>query len=256
MLFITCRACFVFVLEMENVETMVPVPPSSVFKVLCTLNALDRHFPFLPLLPTPTPCPCPTRIEKKRMHFQSPVWGPKSTGWVHFKRCSRRSKEPVDQDNTDDFYLNELIVFLFLPRSAQDSVYEREVSNFQEFGEEGEVWFGEDAVERMVDYLSEVLPLTSPDDSASTPAPPRILDVGTGNGHLLFALVEAGSPQTVLKGIDYSAPSIDLAKALGKSKEMEGVIFEVADLMDQEQVEALGKWDVVCDKGTFDAASF
>jgi len=42
-----------------------------------------------------------------------------------------------------------------------DHVYEREVANFKESGDEGEVWFGEDSVEKMVDWVLENVPVSS-----------------------------------------------------------------------------------------------
>ncbi|CAO3671905.1 unnamed protein product [Rhizopus stolonifer] len=36
-----------------------------------------------------------------------------------------------------------------------DTVYDRENENFKEIGDIGEVWFGEESVERMVEWVTE-----------------------------------------------------------------------------------------------------
>jgi len=96
---------------------------------------------------------------------------------------------------------------------------------------------------------------------------PYVLDLGTGNGHLLFSLLEAQEEDlpegtvdpTKLCGIDYSTASIALARSIGtkRSNGCEKVVFDVVDLRDAQQVgqltskanDGLG-WDIVCDKGT------
>ena len=127
-----------------------------------------------------------------------------------------------------------------------DSVYEREVRTYNEVGEEGEVWFGEDALMRMTNFLEDHV------DPSST-----VLDLGTGNGHLLFELCALDFEPANMLGIDYSPGSIDLAKAVGQGRGdgCENVPFQQADLLDDAQVSRLAEtpWDVVCDKGTMDA---
>ncbi|BGP56520.1 hypothetical protein JCM8202_004584 [Rhodotorula sphaerocarpa] len=136
-----------------------------------------------------------------------------------------------------------------------DSVYEREVKMFKEIGDEGEVWFGEDAAQDMVEWAEEHFPQTDG----------RILDVGTGNGQLLFAFSAAG--YTSLTGIDYSPLSIRLANDILQTRaapDSEHELsdppprFFVADVLDA----ALGRdvpgvtgerWDLITDKGTYDA---
>ncbi|EIM20569.1 S-adenosyl-L-methionine-dependent methyltransferase [Wallemia mellicola CBS 633.66] len=128
-----------------------------------------------------------------------------------------------------------------------DEVYEREVENFEEIGEEGEVWFGEDSVEKMIDWALDNVP--------SEESGPTVLDMGTGNGHLLFELVSNGYQGKYLKGVDYSPASVKLSNQIAKSKgdNFEEVAFDVVDVLDKQQISNLGQWDVVMDKGTFDA---
>lgn len=135
------------------------------------------------------------------------------------------------------------------------SAHRREVNTFADIGDEGEVWFGEDSVDRMVRYLVDLL--------AGTQDAPRVLDLGMGNGHLLFAIAEDEDLQEVIEpqrmlGVDYSEPSVALAKAVGKARggPCKDIHFEVADLCNAACVDALAKscgaagWDIVCDKGT------
>ncbi|GAA5875746.1 hypothetical protein JCM8547_007056 [Rhodosporidiobolus lusitaniae] len=151
-----------------------------------------------------------------------------------------------------------------------DDVYQREVKMFKEIGDEGEVWFGEDAAQDMVEWAEEHFPQLDG----------RILDVGTGNGQLMFAFSSAG--YTSLTGVDYSSLSIELAQNIlsarlsasstpsastADEEEEESSApslasptprFFVADILDvalDKQVEGVTgeKWDLVTDKGTYDA---
>ncbi|WFD28851.1 N-acetylphosphatidylethanolamine-hydrolyzing phospholipase D [Malassezia nana] len=120
--------------------------------------------------------------------------------------------------------------------------------------------FGEDSVERMVRHLVEWMEETHSEKM------PYVLDLGTGNGHLLFSLLEAleDRPDDLvdpsrLCGIDYSAASIALSRTIGskRSDGCEKILFETVDLRDAHQVAQLKSkandglgWDIVCDKGT------
>ena len=81
----------------------------------------------------------------------------------------------------------------------------------------------------------------------------RIVDLGCGNGHLLLEL--AGEGYQELVGIDYSEPAIKLAKAVAKQRQLENVIsYETVDLLGSDWA-SQNQFDVVLDKGTFDAIS-
>ena len=54
--------------------------------------------------------------------------------------------------------------------------YRRENQNFRENGDEGEVWFGEDAMNRMVKFLDRIVE----EDLIQNNDP--VVDLGTGNG--------------------------------------------------------------------------
>lgn len=142
-------------------------------------------------------------------------------------------------------------------------MYSSELVNFGEIGDEGEVWFGEDSVEKMVDWALDHVP---------TDPSPYILEVGAGNGNLLFALHEAGFAAERMRGVDYSADAVKLAQAIATSKQRAkdeheedasvtgpgAITFAVCDFLAEDVpllggVQGVATWDLVLDKGTFDA---
>lgn len=121
----------------------------------------------------------------------------------------------------------------------------------------------------MVDWATEYVP---PAESF-----PYILEVGSGNGALLFALLEAGYQPDQICGVDYSEDAVTLAKNIAKARAQdaqdsddersdseeedkaiasERINFRVCDFL-KEVAPSLdgqsGGWDLVLDKGTFDA---
>ncbi|KDE07726.1 hypothetical protein MVLG_02000 [Microbotryum lychnidis-dioicae p1A1 Lamole] len=127
-----------------------------------------------------------------------------------------------------------------------DEVYEREVKMFKEIGDQGEVWFGEDAADKMVEWVQEHVPQTDA----------NLLDLGTGNGQLLFRLSEEG--YTSLTGIDYSLSSIELAESILSSTTQHpkpSINFFVSDILSPDPDPRLTqkRWKVLLDKGTYDA---
>ncbi len=73
-----------------------------------------------------------------------------------------------------------------------------------------------------------------------------ILDIGTGNGHVIQRLLRRG--YTHITGIDYSEKSIELARTqIGASIE-----FQVID-MTASDTSSLNRFDIGIDKGTLDA---
>jgi len=147
----------------------------------------------------------------------------------------------------------------------------------------GTIWFSDSAAEeKMIEYMN-TLELSQDIDNEDNDAL-RILDLGTGNGHLLFALREDGWAAELV-GVDYSEKSVRLAQQIHQKQleEVEGVENEDnKDDGDNMSVRdnRLGKWspgtlsfeqydilqdtpglwlkhgfDIVLDKGTFDAIS-
>jgi SAM-dependent methyltransferase len=102
--------------------------------------------------------------------------------------------------------------------------------------------------------------------AASSPVAVSILDLGTGNGSALFQLRLSGNFTGPMLGVDYSPQSISLARTLAHryastdSKTLCGDIqFEVLDLIHSDPATQpwwpRGGFDLVLDKGTFDAIS-
>ncbi|KAF9456614.1 S-adenosyl-L-methionine-dependent methyltransferase [Collybia nuda] len=135
-----------------------------------------------------------------------------------------------------------------------DKVYESEITNFEEIGDEGEVCrihrFGIESVKNMVKWVTDNVPISTN---------PSVLEIGAGNGALLFGLCEAGYPATSLSGIDYSPGAVKLAKAIASSRGYE-IAFHACEFLHEDppglshtKREVLALWDVMLDKGTFDA---
>lgn len=154
-----------------------------------------------------------------------------------------------------------------------NEAYTRESLNYQDDpADEGTIWFEDTgAEEKMIEYLENTTLTMVPEDprcgkSTKDDTTLRILDVGTGNGHLLFALRDAGWHSDMI-GIDYSEISVKFAQQINDARqpaveaETEGshrnVRFKVYDLFNED---AAPSWvsdgfDIMLDKGTFDAIS-
>ncbi|KAJ7475956.1 S-adenosyl-L-methionine-dependent methyltransferase [Mycena latifolia] len=105
----------------------------------------------------------------------------------------------------------------------------------------------------MVKWALEHVP---PSQNAST------LEVGSGNGTLLFALADAGYDASCLCGIDYSADAVHLAQAIAATMEDgDSITFAECDFLTTDPPrlpnmppeQRSDVWDLLLDKGTFDA---
>ncbi|KAH7724721.1 Protein F29B9.1 [Aphelenchoides avenae] len=127
-----------------------------------------------------------------------------------------------------------------------DRHYETELCNFEETGDEGEVWFGRSAENRMLRFLVDKVPR----DAA-------IIDLGTGNGSVLRNLRLKGF--TNLCGVDYCDKAVELARRTAETEKGPSDVtieFKAADLIAEKTDPNLrGRFDVVLDKGTWDAIS-
>jgi EEF1A lysine methyltransferase 2 len=109
--------------------------------------------------------------------------------------------------------------------------------------------FGEDSVEKMVDWCIDNIP---PSRS------PSVLEIGSGNGILLTSLVERGYNPELIQGIDYSSGAIELAQkvALARGESLSMITYRVCDFLNID-VPKLDDQDppfeLILDKGTFDA---
>ncbi|KAK6434977.1 Protein-lysine N-methyltransferase efm4 [Oleoguttula sp. CCFEE 5521] len=136
-----------------------------------------------------------------------------------------------------------------------ERAYALELSNHASAPEdEGTVWFDESNAETAVCNLLDRLEEDGHFDRTTA----RVLDLGTGNGHMLFTLREEGY-EGELVGVDYSAASVALARRIEEARELDdgqGVRFEEWDVLTQPPGDWFGEdFEIVLDKGTFDAIS-
>ena len=112
-------------------------------------------------------------------------------------------------------------------------------------------WFSDcNAPAKIISYLK----------SLGLPPETSIIDLGTGNGALLFSLREEGFLGEML-GLDYAVEGVKLAEKLaeerafgtsgGKSKRIDFMEWDILSSSPWQR----GEWDLVIDKGTFDAIS-
>ncbi|KAF6806850.1 S-adenosylmethionine-dependent methyltransferase [Colletotrichum sojae] len=156
------------------------------------------------------------------------------------------------------------------------SLYTTELSNnASDPSDRGTVWFDDsDAESKLLTYL-ENLTESAPFDHSLRQSDASFLDLGCGNGSLLFALRNEGWAGRAL-GVDYAPQSVELARRIARQRsEAPKEDEEMADADDEEEdvkepefdewdllngpwktvlngAQADG-WDVVLDKGTFDA---
>ncbi|KAK6464013.1 methyltransferase domain-containing protein [Scheffersomyces coipomensis] len=141
--------------------------------------------------------------------------------------------------------------------------YQLEKNNFESNDEDtGECWFDDsDAEAKMISFIIEKLtdqefPFQKSDIS--------FLDLGTGNGHLLFQLNEDlqeeydGEESFNFTGIDYSPDSVEFAEKIAHKKyEDTDFKFQQVDLLKKDDAffsdAHIGKYDILLDKGTLDA---
>ena len=157
-------------------------------------------------------------------------------------------------------------------REYWSQAYATERQNFTANpSDEGTIWFSDaGAEERMLAFLSDLADedalhkeadgdIDAGEEAESFVPPTRFLDLGTGNGHLLFALREDGWEGEMV-GVDYAGESVVLASEIraAKGSEYEDIAFHEFDILGkgQEVPAWVGSgFDVVLDKGTFDAVS-
>lgn len=176
-----------------------------------------------------------------------------------------------------------------------DSAYTVELANHTaatpHSPDEGTIWFSDaDAEAKVIEYLetlSDELVLVKGHDAAAVAEEEEeedggggggrrrattFLDLGTGNGHMLFALRQEGWLGEMV-GVDYSAKSVELCRRIlerrrrDDSDDRDGTERVTLDKMRFEEYDVLGQpvalpacmpssgFDVVLDKGTFDAIS-
>jgi SAM-dependent methyltransferase len=169
-------------------------------------------------------------------------------------------------------------------KSDDDSDEESDEDDIAENDDPGTSWFSEyHAPEKVLRFLTAAsFPLapcnTHQDGSEPGRRQPSILDLGTGNGSMLTLLRERGGFTGHMVGVDYAMKSVELARRLVRGSSSSGanadnnksIRFEVWDILavandgDDEEVQSTlpdwfpvdqGGFDIVLDKGTFDAVS-
>ncbi|OBA21386.1 hypothetical protein METBIDRAFT_11909 [Metschnikowia bicuspidata var. bicuspidata NRRL YB-4993] len=142
--------------------------------------------------------------------------------------------------------------------SSWNQFYRKEIENFgQNEQDTGECWFDDSGAERkVVDFFCLLV------DEHEVPPTARLVDLGTGNGHLLFELFETicdECPDAGLQyhGIDYSPDSVAFAQLIAQRRyPQQRFTFETVDFISQDcayLAENAGSFDVLFDKGTLDA---
>uniref|UniRef100_UPI00398EF49D EEF1A lysine methyltransferase 2 isoform X2 n=1 Tax=Pristiophorus japonicus TaxID=55135 RepID=UPI00398EF49D len=122
-----------------------------------------------------------------------------------------------------------------------DRAYERELQFFHDSGDVGDIWFGEESMDRQITWL----------ESQKIPKDTALLDIGTGNGVFLIELAKAGF--TNLTGIDDSSSAVKFAKAIAEKEEVLSLKLQVADFL--HPFPNLSQYEICVDKGTFDVIS-
>lgn len=134
--------------------------------------------------------------------------------------------------------------------------YELELRNYEEDGDEGEVWFGKGLSRKITDWI--VGDLRSRVDSQSR----FVVDIGCGNAFIPCTLIDKLQSNNLSNnvsalGIDYSINSVNLSNKIVADRGLADLItIEQCDFLDQRQLEKVTrgeKYDFVVDKGTFDA---
>lgn len=127
-----------------------------------------------------------------------------------------------------------------------DEFYAIEQNNFDHNPQDtGECWFSDcDAEEKMITFLFDNVGEKAIKEDCT------MVDIGTGNGHLLFSLRDEGF-KGLMKGIDYSENSINFAKSICEEQEYSDFEFETVDIFNKEWNPSTA--DVILDKGTLDA---
>ncbi|KAI9758358.1 MAG: hypothetical protein M4579_003097 [Chaenotheca gracillima] len=163
-------------------------------------------------------------------------------------------------------------------KSYWSDIYKRDLANHESTPDEiGAVWFDDsDAESKVLSYLISL----AEDQGTNSRSTGEIdkdkttfLDLGTGNGHMLFELREGGFSGPMV-GVDYATESVELARRIASEEDVEDtdLRFECWDIMasgsSSDRNNGLPEWvprcaeatrgsgfDVLLDKGTFDAIS-
>ncbi|KAI0527831.1 hypothetical protein F5B22DRAFT_632416 [Xylaria bambusicola] len=145
-------------------------------------------------------------------------------------------------------------------REYWDELYTTELANHaHDPADTGTAWFDDsDAEAKLIEFLEES---ERAGEFGLDVRNTSFLDLGTGNGALLFALRDNGWEGAML-GVDYSALSVRFARRIERARrdvhfaEHDILHSPATALLDERYAPSIRRgWDVVLDKGTFDAIS-
>ncbi|XP_068597378.1 EEF1A lysine methyltransferase 2 isoform X2 [Brachionichthys hirsutus] len=153
--------------------------------------------------------------------------------------CGSVNNSVTDEDNDlndADFAPSKLGT-----KEYWEDVYQKDLETFKDIGDVGEIWFGEESVNRVLRWMEQ----------AGVPQNAAILDIGTGNAAFLVELAKHGYRN--LTGIDYSPASIELSRNVLRMEDLTDIAVKEMDFLNCPG--ELKDFDVCVDKGTFDAIS-
>eukprot|EP00744_Colponema_vietnamica_P010779 GILI01015193.1.p1 GENE.GILI01015193.1~~GILI01015193.1.p1 ORF type:complete len:285 (+),score=88.63 GILI01015193.1:43-855(+) len=159
---------------------------------------------------------------------------------------SSNDENESDEEDEDEV-LDENKESRLAKKTYWDSVYARELENFEDQGDYGEVWFGLKSVRSMIAWICA---------REDIQKDANIIDVGCGNGVFLLELAKKGFKS--ISGLDYSENAVQLATSVLQKENQDFIRVFVADMLRLELPPLDGSdstaplYDVVCDKGTFD----
>jgi hypothetical protein len=94
-----------------------------------------------------------------------------------------------------------------------DKVYEREVGVFEDTGDEGEVWFGERAMEKMRDWVYSNCPPEQEEQAGPEPRKRRIRAMECGCGECFLSLPQMRLLLLIIRKRNTSPVTLDTASA-------------------------------------------
>ncbi|KAF6736952.1 Protein-lysine N-methyltransferase mettl10 [Oryzias melastigma] len=150
--------------------------------------------------------------------------------------CENTSDCEEDRYSDNDFETSKLGT-----KDYWEEVYQKELETFKDIGDVGEIWFGEESMNRVLGWM----------ETAKIPENAAILDIGTGNGAFLVELAKHGFKN--LTGVDYSPASVELARNVLQTEGLTDITVKEVDFLNCDR--ELKEFDVCIDKGTFDAIS-
>lgn len=187
-------------------------------------------------------------------------WVPRNSEWNAAAILNQQKSASNAEGSWDNYYQNDL------DHNGEGDEGPADLSEL-------ESWFDDvGAPAKTLSFLTSLSFPLSPESLGKPHSHASVLDVGTGNGSVLFSLCLQGGYRGRMVGVDYSERSVILARKLwqqyySSSLQIDGVepnlsvSFDVFDLIRDDPATSPwwphreGGFDLVLDKGTFDAIS-